>query len=62
VGVKIGDGAPGPIAIDMVQVHSRKDRIVSGLTKGVEFLFKKEQGRLDQRDRAAHRQRRRRRV
>jgi dihydrolipoyl dehydrogenase len=27
--------------IDLVQVHSRKDRIVNGLTKGVEFLFKK---------------------
>jgi len=27
--------------IDMTQVHTRKDRIVSGLTKGVEFLFKK---------------------
>jgi dihydrolipoamide dehydrogenase len=25
----------------MTQVHSRKDRIVTGLTKGVEFLFKK---------------------
>jgi dihydrolipoamide dehydrogenase len=28
-------------SIDMAQVHSRKDRIVSGLTKGVEFLFKR---------------------
>ncbi|MGH7621070.1 MAG: FAD-dependent oxidoreductase, partial [Gemmatimonadaceae bacterium] len=28
-------------AIDMGQVQSRKDRIVNGLTKGVEFLFKK---------------------
>ncbi len=39
-GVKL----PGPdasIAIDMPQVHARKDRIVSGLAKGVEFLFKK---------------------
>src|SRR6187455_3816684 len=34
-------GAAGPIGIDMVQVHARKDRIVGGLTKGVEFLFKK---------------------
>src|SRR5213083_2759812 len=34
-------GAPGPIGIDMAQVHARKDRIVGGLTKGVEFLFKK---------------------
>src|SRR3954467_1238104 len=28
-------------SIDIGQVHARKDRIVSGLTKGVEFLFKK---------------------
>src|SRR6185503_19524001 len=34
-------GAQGPIDIDMAQVHARKDRIVGGLTKGVEFLFKK---------------------
>jgi dihydrolipoamide dehydrogenase len=27
--------------IDMAQVQTRKDRIVTGLTKGVEFLFKK---------------------
>ena len=41
-GVRIGDGSgPTPISIDMAAVHSRKDRIVSGLTKGVEFLFKK---------------------
>jgi len=33
-----GITAPG---IDMTQVHARKDRIVTGLTKGVEFLFKK---------------------
>jgi dihydrolipoamide dehydrogenase len=32
---------PSAIGIDMTQVQSRKDRIVSGLTKGVEFLFKK---------------------
>ena len=32
---------PAAIGIDMAQVQSRKDRIVSGLTKGVEFLFKK---------------------
>jgi dihydrolipoamide dehydrogenase len=31
----------GPAAIDMNQVQTRKDRIVTGLTKGVEFLFKK---------------------
>src|SRR5215813_6141979 len=28
-------------SIDMGQVQTRKDRIVTGLTKGVEFLFKK---------------------
>ena len=32
---------PATAAIDMNQVQSRKDRIVTGLTKGVEFLFKK---------------------
>ena len=31
----------GAVGIDMGQVHTRKDRIVGGLTKGVEFLFKK---------------------
>jgi dihydrolipoamide dehydrogenase len=42
-GVTIGaaGGDRPPIGIDMAQVHARKDRIVSGLTKGVEFLFKK---------------------
>src|SRR5437867_3860192 len=34
-------GAQGPIGIDIAQVHARKDRIVGGLTKGVEFLFRK---------------------
>jgi dihydrolipoamide dehydrogenase len=37
-GISIGEAA---VAIDMTQVHARKDRIVAGLTKGVEFLFKK---------------------
>jgi dihydrolipoamide dehydrogenase len=37
-GVTIGEGAVG---IDMNQVQTRKDRVVTGLTKGVEFLFKK---------------------
>src|SRR4051812_17293847 len=37
-GISIGDSA---VAIDMATVHERKDRIVGGLTKGVEFLFKK---------------------
>jgi dihydrolipoamide dehydrogenase len=39
-GVTLG-GAPIQAGIDMMQVHARKDRIVSGLSKGVEFLFKK---------------------
>jgi len=34
----LGVGSP---TLDMTQVHTRKDRIVSGLTRGVEFLFKK---------------------
>ncbi len=37
-GVTIGEAAVG---IDMHQVQTRKDRVVTGLTKGVEFLFKK---------------------
>src|SRR3954453_16720292 len=28
-------------SVDIAQVHTRKDRIVNGLTKGVEFLFQK---------------------
>ena len=39
-GVTIGDGTAS-VGIDMKQVHARKDKIVTGLTKGVEFLFKK---------------------
>src|SRR5579872_1609779 len=38
-GVSIADAASA--TIDMNAVHARKDRIVGGLTKGVEFLFKK---------------------
>jgi dihydrolipoamide dehydrogenase len=37
-GVTIPAGTP---AINMAQVHARKDKIVGGLTKGIEFLFKK---------------------
>src|SRR4029078_7198483 len=33
--------AAGGIGIDMNQVQARKDRIVGDLTKGVEFLFRK---------------------
>jgi dihydrolipoamide dehydrogenase len=31
----------GQVGIDMGQVQARKDRVVTGLTRGVEFLFKK---------------------
>ena len=37
-GLTIGEAA---IGLDMAQVHSRKDKIVKGLTGGVELLFKK---------------------
>jgi len=37
-GVTLPAGTPG---IDMGQVQARKDKIVGGLTKGIEFLFKK---------------------
>jgi dihydrolipoyl dehydrogenase len=37
-GVTIPAATP---VVDMNQVHTRKDRIVNGLTRGVEFLFKK---------------------
>ena len=37
-GISIGDAA---VAINMPQVQERKDKIVGGLTKGIEFLFKK---------------------
>ena len=40
-GINVGGAAAGPVGIDMAQVHARKDRIVAGLSKGVEFLFKK---------------------
>ncbi len=38
-GVTVADAAAA--SIDMTQVQTRKDRVVNGLTKGVEFLFKK---------------------
>jgi dihydrolipoamide dehydrogenase len=34
-------GASAAVGIDMSLVQARKDRVVTGLTKGVEFLFKK---------------------
>jgi dihydrolipoamide dehydrogenase len=37
-GLTLGDAA---IGIDMTQVHARKDKIVKGLTGGIELLFKK---------------------
>jgi dihydrolipoamide dehydrogenase len=39
-GVTLGMPQPA-IGIDMAQVQARKDKVVSGLTRGVEFLFKK---------------------
>jgi dihydrolipoamide dehydrogenase len=40
-GVTVAGSSPGSVGIDMGQVQARKDRVVGGLTKGVEFLFKK---------------------
>src|SRR5262245_40063413 len=40
-GIRFGDASAPHVSIDMAQVQSRKDRIVSGLTRGVEYLFKK---------------------
>jgi dihydrolipoamide dehydrogenase len=37
-GLTLGEAAVG---IDMAQVHARKDKIVKGLTGGIELLFKK---------------------
>lgn len=37
-GISIGEAA---VSINMPQVQDRKNRIVSGITKGVEYLFKK---------------------
>ncbi len=39
-GLTLGDAAQS-IGLDMNQVQARKDKIVKGLTNGVEFLFKK---------------------
>jgi dihydrolipoamide dehydrogenase len=39
-GISFGAGAAAP-SIDLARVNQRKDKIVTGLTKGVEFLFKK---------------------
>jgi dihydrolipoamide dehydrogenase len=44
-GITVGDPSAGSgqahVGLDMAQVHARKDRIVGGLSKGVEYLFKK---------------------
>jgi dihydrolipoamide dehydrogenase len=41
-GLSLGDAASAqPIGIDMAQVHARKDKIVKGLTGGIELLFRK---------------------
>ena len=37
-GVRLGDG---PVSIDMATVQMSKNRLVGGLTKGIEYLFKK---------------------
>jgi dihydrolipoamide dehydrogenase len=34
-------GGAGTPRLDMAQVHARKDRIVNGMARGVEFLFRK---------------------
>jgi len=39
-GIRFGAGEAAP-TIDMARVHARKNTIVTGLTKGIEFLFKK---------------------
>src|SRR3954466_3332297 len=39
-GIALGGNA-SEARIDMPQVQDRKDKIVGGLTKGIEFLFKK---------------------
>jgi dihydrolipoamide dehydrogenase len=44
-GLTLGQAAlqqgAGQVGIDMTQVHARKDKIVKGLTGGIELLFKK---------------------
>jgi dihydrolipoamide dehydrogenase len=40
-GLTMNGQGPLAVGIDMIQVQARKDRIVSGLSRGVEFLFKK---------------------
>ena len=40
-GITFGGQKDVQASIDLVRVHARKDKIVKGLTKGIEFLFKK---------------------
>src|SRR5438309_690451 len=40
-GITFGGAAAGKASIDLARVHARKNKIVTGLTKGIEFLFKK---------------------
>jgi dihydrolipoamide dehydrogenase len=40
-GLTMTGSGPFAVGINMIQVQARKDRIVSGLSRGVEFLFKK---------------------
>ena len=47
------DGAK--VGIDMPAVHARKDKIVTGLTGGIELLFKKNKIDWIKGSRAAHR-------
>jgi dihydrolipoamide dehydrogenase len=39
-GIVLGKNAPA-VSIDLARVQTRKNKIVTGITKGVEFLFKK---------------------
>jgi dihydrolipoamide dehydrogenase len=40
-GIVFGGQKDVKASIDLARVHARKDKIVKGLTKGIEFLFKK---------------------
>src|SRR5437773_7339940 len=41
-GITFGELPSVPrIGVDMAQIQSRKDRIVNGLSRGIEYLFKK---------------------
>ena len=53
-GLTIGEAV---IGLDMTQVQTRKDKIVKGLTGGIELLFKKNKIDLDQGQRPARRRR-----